>query len=208
MQSVGGQGLSATGGVRVLAPSSTPSAAADDASPTESTAVQEGSGPASTRRKSARSSLPLAAALYAECFGWPILIEDSAVTVTCGDVLDITTMPAGFASQVNQLLRLQFMMAPILELAAATADESSRWAFFSQPRQPTCNDHRSAKLSICDVQHFGPGTKFPLPANPTCGSDGMTWRVPSPFGVLTTPLPPWWSIVSCVLKVDFSRSQV
>jgi hypothetical protein len=152
---------------------------------------------------SAHSPLPPAAALYAESFGWPISVLDGDVMVSCGDVLDITTMPAGFAGEVNQLLRLHHLKAPIVEVRAAHSDEPSAWAFLSQPMLPGRGDDQLLKLSSCNVTHLGAGTKFQLPPSPTCSSDKLSWIVPPPFGALKTVLPPWEPIVSCALKAKY-----
>jgi hypothetical protein len=202
MQSVGGYGP--TSGVRMLTSPSTQSAAGTPASSSSvSSTGQEGNGLTTPSSESAHSLLPPAARLYAESFGWPISVVDGDVTVSCGDDLDVTTMPAGFAGEVNQLLRVHLLMAPIVEMRAAETDESSTWAFFSRPKQPTRTDGQLLKLSACGVKHFGPGATFPLPPSPICSSEALSWRVPPPFGVLNTPLPPWESIVACALKVKY-----
>ncbi|MBP2322638.1 hypothetical protein JOF56_003023 [Kibdelosporangium banguiense] len=130
-------------------------------------------------------------------------MEGGEVMVMCGDVLDVTTMPVGFGGEVNQLLRVHLLMAPIVEVRAAKPDESSTWAFFSQPKQPTPNDDQLLKLSTCGVKHLGAGTTFPLPPSPTCGSEELRWIVPPPFGALKSPLPPWESIAACGLKARY-----
>lgn len=166
-------------------------------------AAYKGSGPTGARQESVHSPLPPGAQLYAESFGWPITMEGGEVMVMCGDVLDVTTMPVGFGGEVNQLLRVHLLMAPIVEVRAAKPDESSTWAFFSQPKQPTPNDDQLLKLSTCGVKHLGAGTTFPLPPSPTCGSEELRWIVPPPFGALKSPLPPWESIAACGLKARY-----
>jgi hypothetical protein len=159
-----------------------------------------------TVRPAACYPLPPAAKLYVKAFGWPISVEAGEVTVTCGDVLDVTTMPAGFASEVNHLLRLHLLMTPIIELAADTPGGSTRWAFLSQPRQPTYNEQQLEKLAGCDVQHFGMSATFPLPPSPTGGNEPVRWRVPPPYEALPPALPPWASVASCALKVKYSST--
>lgn len=116
--------------------------------------------------------------------------------VTCGDVIDVTTMPAGFGGEVNYLLGVHLLKAPIVEVRAAST-EPSTWAFLSQPRQRTGSQDRLIKLSSCNVKHFGAGARFQLPPSPTCSSEELRWIVPPPFGALKNPLPPWESIASC-----------
>lgn len=170
-------------------------------------AVHKGSGPTDARATSARSPLPPAAELYVEWFGWPISVENGEVKVNCGEVLDVTTMPAGFAADVDLLLRLHLLKAPIMEVRSVEPDESLRWAFFSQPRHPTRTDEQLLKLAACHVTHFGVGTTFPLPPSPTCNSEALRWRVPPPFGAVNTPLPPWESVASCVLKATYQSGR-
>lgn len=163
-------------------------------------AAYEGSEPAIPRRTSAHSPLPPAARLYLDGFGWPVTMEGDQVMVVCGDVLDVTTMPVGFGGEVNQLLRVHLLMAPIVEVRVSGTDDPPRWGFLSLPKQPASTNDQLLKLESCNVKHFGPDATFPVPPSPTCGSDSLRWIVPPPFGALKAVLPPWESVVACALK--------
>jgi hypothetical protein len=199
MQSV--QGHAAVGGAQAATSPAAGSVVGGPVSPSlVSPAGQEGSGLATPSFEPAHFPLPPAATFYAEAFGWPISVEEGEVTVTCGHVLDVTTMPAGFGGEVNQLLRIHLLMAPIVEMRAFKGNEPAAWAFLSQPRRPTRSSDQLLKLSSCNVKHFGVGAKFPLPPSPTCNNDTLYWRVPPPFGALKVVLPQWESIAACTLK--------
>jgi hypothetical protein len=155
------------------------------------------SGSTGGRGQSTHSSLPPAASLYAEAFGLPVTIAGDEVMVSCGEVLDIITMPRSFACEVNHLLRLRLLKAPIVELSSPDG-QPGRWAFLCLPKRPTKADNRMFQLASLEVQHYGAGDSFPLPPSPTCGSDTLRWIAPLPFGVLT-PLPLWESVTACAL---------
>jgi hypothetical protein len=164
--------------------------------------VEEGSGPTDTREQPPHSPLPPAAALYVEMFGWPVKVRGDEVAVSCGNVLDVTTMPRGFACEVNHLLRAGFLRAPIVELSGLDG-QSARWAFLSLPKRSADNDDRMPRLASFEVQHYGAGATFPLPPSPTCASDALRWAVPPPFGTLKVLLPPWESITACALTAKY-----
>ncbi|MBP2320456.1 hypothetical protein JOF56_000841 [Kibdelosporangium banguiense] len=196
MHRVGGQGT--TSGVRLWPSPSTQSAAGDDASPVESSAVQKGSGPSTPRNQTARSPLSPAAEFYAKALGWPVMIAGDGVAVECGRSLDVIEIPARYGPRVRQLLHEKSMHAPIIATLAGDQLEPITWAFICQVKPPHGQHVVVTQLAMHGVVHTGGGT-FPLPPSATCNGRWLQWIYPAPSQTPTRPLPPWAVVAACAL---------
>lgn len=140
--------------------------------------------------------LPPAAAPYADDLGWPVTMQANELVIHCGDVLDIVTMPAGLAGEVNHILKLHSVDVPVMEVKGA----HSTWAFFCQPRLLSSSGKQAMPglLGLHGVTHFGLDAQVPLPPSPTCESEALRWVV-KPKLQSSEALPPWGALVSCTL---------
>lgn len=156
------------------------------------------SGPLSTvGTQAARSplslELSLAASRYAKTYGWPVDCVANEVVMECGSAVDLLAMPMGLAGEVNHLLRLHNLLAPVMEVKGVSR---SSWAFFCSPRDMPHGEQAIRTLALHNVEHFGTGVRVPLPPSPPCNGHTLRWVVqPS-----QTPLPLWAAVVSCTLQ--------
>lgn len=182
------------GSLRIVTPPSVWPAAGDASHPNEFPAVPRGSGLPDGGTAAARSPLSPAAALYAVGLGWPVSLQADEVVIECGEVLDVMSMPVGLAGEVNHLLKLHRLQAPIMEVPGT----GRTWAFFCEPRRLPDGERAMAMLAVHRVIHFGGGARVPLPPSPTCDGAALRWIVPPPLGA-PDPLPPWAALASCAL---------
>jgi hypothetical protein len=145
----------------------------------------------------ARSPIP-AAELYADLLGWPVAVLGDEVVVTCGDVLDITTMPSDLAKDVDRLLRMHRNQVPVMEVRDP-AEQDSYWAFFSSPMHAD-GAHALAPLAAHKVDQFGAGAYIPLPPSPATARTVLRWLTPPSLNSGSAPLPSWATIAACVLR--------
>jgi hypothetical protein len=147
-----------------------------------------------TEEEAVRAPLIPTAAYYAEAFGWPIAMDVDDIVLVCGEVVDALVMPAGLGGEVNHLLKVNRLYAPVVELRED--DERLTWTFLCEPRE--CNRPAGA-LVHHGVKHFGAGALVQLPLSAGCGSGTPRW-VAQPRGGEDATLPPWMSIFSCACK--------
>lgn len=191
MQAV--EGLGTGSGLRVvLFPAVRPTAGDHfpDAFPVASR--ESGPPPAGVTRV-ARSPLVPTAAYYAEAFGWPIAMDTGDIVLICGRNVDALSMPVGLAGEVNHLLMVNRMYAPVIELRD---DERPTWAFLCKPRECT---RPVESLAHHGVKHFGKGTRVLLPLSAGCASGSPRW-VTQPRRDADDALPPWMAVFSCATK--------
>jgi hypothetical protein len=138
-------------------------------------------------------ALSLAASRYAGVYGWPIECVANEVVVECGSTVDILAIPMGLAGEVNHLLKLHNLSAPVMEIKGVNG---SSWAFFCSPRDMAHGERAARTLALHRIEHFGTGARVPLPPSPACNGHELRWVVqPS-----TTPLPLWAAVASCALQ--------
>ncbi|WP_309112749.1 hypothetical protein [Saccharothrix sp.] len=162
-----------------------------------STAVG-GSGPhvPSISGAAARSPLPLSpgAAYYAQAFGWPVVMAGDAVAAVCGTRLAAFTMPSGLGGEVNHLLKIHMLNAPVVELL--TEAGRTLWVFLCEPRRSASP---ASSLTIHRVAHHGEGSTVLLP--PTVGTTAGSPRwVDQPQFGMKVELPPWMSVFACIRR--------
>ncbi|GLZ28084.1 hypothetical protein Lesp02_02740 [Lentzea sp. NBRC 105346] len=133
---------------------------------------------------------PTAAAdLYENGLGWPVLTQGADVFLRGGQRVDIVAMPRALAGQVNNSLKLLRLDAAVLEVEG----ETLRWAFFCQSQPPSITN--LGILSLRGVNHYGTGSLFLLPPDPTHNSETLRWICPPMSGV--SVLPAIATVISC-----------
>ncbi|WP_156213012.1 hypothetical protein [Lentzea aerocolonigenes] len=108
-------------------------------------------------------------------------------------MVDLLAMPMGLAGEVNHLLKLHNLSAPVMEVRG---DSGSTWAFFCSPRYMTHGEQTLKTLALHRVEHFGSGARVPLPPSPACNGHSLRW-IEEPSEV---PLPHWAAVASCALR--------
>lgn len=158
-------------------------------------AVAKSGPPNLAAEEAARSPLSPAAAFYVDGLGWPIILDADEIILRCGEGVDVLAMPIGLAGEVNHLLSLHRIAAPIVEVRS---QGRTAWAFFCETGRLSTKGHTLGLLSLHHIVHFGIGKNVSLP--PSSAAKGATLRwVVEPR--LDTPIPHWASLVSCVLTV-------
>ncbi|WP_146231751.1 hypothetical protein [Lentzea atacamensis] len=115
------------------------------------------------------------------------------VVVECGNVVDILAMPIGLAGEVNHLLKLHNLSAPVMEVKGVAR---SSWAFFCSPREMAHGKEVVKTLAVHRIAHFGSGARVPLPPSPAGNGHALRWVVqPS-----QAPLPLWATVAYCALQ--------
>jgi hypothetical protein len=175
-----------------------PSTAANLGTPSQVTAVPQGSGQADFPLRSVRSPIP-AAKLYADRFGWPVAVQGAEVVVTCGEVLDITTMPSDLAVYVDRMLRAHGTPVPVIEVRGTAPEHRRTWAFVTASMREEHGDTLRT-MARYKVDHFGGGAYLPLPPSPTNGCTLLRWLIPPSLNTEAGPLPPWEALAACTLR--------
>lgn len=154
-------------------------------------------GSAGTSEQAESSRLPPAAAFYLNGLGWPIAFHGNEIVLQCGEVVEALAMPIGLAAEVNHLLSMHRVAAPIMEVRGQRQKRNT-WVFFCVGGSLSTKSGTISVLSLHDVVHFGAGKNVLLPPSPMTDGPALRWVVEPR---LDTPLPHWASLVSCVLTV-------
>lgn len=166
--------------------------------PSPAPAVSLGSGPTDATRRLARSPL-LAAKLYADVLGWPVAVQGAEVVVTCGGILDITTMPSDLGADVDRLLRVHGNPAPVMEVRGTSPEHPRSWAFVTASARAD-HDDTVTTLAVHRVDHFGEGAYIPLPPSPTNGRTLLRWLMPPSLNTDVRRLLRWETLAACTRR--------
>jgi hypothetical protein len=130
---------------------------------------------------------------YVDALGWPVTINLDEVVLTCGLAVDVVTIPMGLAGEVNHLLGLHSLSAPVMEVRGLP----NTWAFFTASKSIDSGEIFRPVLSLHRIHHFGMGDAVRLPEGPDGSGSERRWVVPPDGG--PTRLPRLGALVSCVL---------
>ncbi|GLZ37888.1 hypothetical protein [Actinokineospora sp. NBRC 105648] len=132
---------------------------------------------------------------YTEILTWPTTTEAlTGVTgVRLGEAVDALFMRAGFACEVNHLLVLSMLHAPVI----AMPGEPTTWVFLTQART-VMRESTVAELMRLKVEWEPVGTTMPLPSADVLESEPRWLVPPDP----ARELPPWMAVVGAARRTS------
>ena len=166
--------------------------------PRPAPAVPVGSGPTDATRQLARSPL-LAAKLYADVLAWPVAVLGAEAVVTCGEILDITTMPSDLGADVDRVLLAEGFPTPIMEVRSLAPEHPRSWAFVSASARGDHDDLLTA-FAVHKVDHFGDGAYIPLPPSPAYVRTLLRWVTPPSLGAEARRLVSWERLAAGICR--------
>lgn len=157
-------------------------------------ATGEGRGLDGDGLSAARSSWSVMHSFYTVMLGWPVTVEDDEIVLECGGVVEAVAMPVGLAGEVNNLLTLHSLRAPVVELRG----ERTVWAFLTPAGPPADSAPRLRALARHHVMDLH-GTRVPLPADFDHDHGGSRWIVPpwTSWPHVAPEFARWGTLISC-----------
>jgi hypothetical protein len=135
---------------------------------------------------------------YRSLFNWPTTVDNEtcSISLRIGEVVDALTMRAGFAAEVNNILTVHMMRAPII-VAPGTPND---WIFLTQPRTELRASTWEDLIRI-QVEWRQPGSLIVLPDEQNA-SQGRRWLTGPTVG---RELPPWTAVVAAARSASTLR---
>lgn len=125
---------------------------------------------------------------YRILFGWAtsVDLESGELRLAVGDPVDALIIPAGFAGEVNLMLKVRMQRAPVIVVPGSP----TKWMFLTGPRTQL-RESTFAAMVRHRVEWLDKGSKIMLPVGPT---SPVRWLEGGP--TVGHELPLWTTIIA------------